>query len=335
MKKILFCLTMGLLWLSSCTRPVQRKAEKSLFVIDVLLKTTPVKDQGRSTLCWVYAMLATIETNHLMQGDSVNLSPNYIARRLMMDEMRRCYLAHGTAPLRLRGMGPRLLHLLSAYGVVPYDSYSTLKPVNLNVLAHRLQRATQAVHDFASLNAQGNRLLDEALGYLPGATVHMLGADYTPQEFARSVCRDDEYQALTSFTHHPFGQRFALEVPDNVAGDSALNVPLDKLMAFIVQRLQSGRAVFWEGDVSSEGFDFAGGVAVLTTQHITQQQRQQAFERLQTTDDHAMALVGLAHDHHGNRYFIAKNSWGAHNRFHGFVYLSEAYVRLNTTLIVG
>ena len=163
----------------------------------------------------------------------------------------------------------------------------------------------------------------------------MLGADYTPQEFARSVCRDDEYQALTSFTHHPFGQRFAIEVPDNVAGDSALNVPLDKLMAFIVQRLQSGRAVFWEGDVSSEGFDFAGGVAVLTTQHITQQQRQQAFERLQTTDDHAMALVGLAHDHRGNRYFIAKNSWGAHNRFHGFVYLSEAYVRLNTTLIVG
>ena len=106
-------------------------------------------------------------------------------------------------------------------------------------------------------------------------------------------------------------------------------------MAFIVQRLQSGRAVFWEGDVSSEGFDFAGGVAVLTTQHVTQQQRQQAFERLQTTDDHAMALVGLAHDHRGNRYFIAKNSWGAHNRFHGFVYLREAYVRLNTTLIVG
>ncbi len=186
MKKILFCLTMGLLWLSSCTRPVQRKAEKSPFIIDVLLKTTPVKDQGRSTLCWVYAMLATIETNHLMQGDSVNLSPNYIARRLMMDEMRRCYLAYGAAPLRLRGMGPRLLALLSAYGVVPYDSYSTLRPVNLNVLALRLQRATQTVHNFASLDAQGNRLLDEALGYLPGACSVCKAAERC---FGRAMCR--------------------------------------------------------------------------------------------------------------------------------------------------
>ena len=335
MKKILFCLTMGLLWLSSCTRPVQRKAEKSPFVIDVLLKTTPVKDQGRSTLCWVYAMLATIETNHLMQGDSVNLSPNYIARSLMMDEMRRCYLAHGAAPLRLRGMGPRLLHLLSAYGVVPYDSYSTLKPVNLNVLAHRLQRATQAVHDFSSLDAQGNRLLDEALGYLPGATVHMLGADYTPQEFARSVCRDDEYQALTSFTHHPFGQRFALEVPDNVDNDRVLNVPLDAMMQFVVTRLRNGRAVFWEGDVSSPGFDAASGIAKIALRNVTQQQRQRAFEQRQTTDDHALALIGIAHDRQGQRYFIAKNSWGTANRFHGFLYLSEDYLRMNTVLIIG
>ena len=73
-------------------------------------------------------MLATIETNHLMQGDSVNLSPNYIVRSLMMDEMRRCYLAHGAAPLRLRGMGPRLLALLSAYGLWPKERFAPVSP---------------------------------------------------------------------------------------------------------------------------------------------------------------------------------------------------------------
>ena len=46
---------------------------------DVLLKTTPVKDQGQSGLCWVYAMLATIETERLQLGDSVNLSPDCAA----------------------------------------------------------------------------------------------------------------------------------------------------------------------------------------------------------------------------------------------------------------
>lgn len=35
---------------------------------EVLLKTTPVKNQGHSELCWDYAMLATIETEHLMQA---------------------------------------------------------------------------------------------------------------------------------------------------------------------------------------------------------------------------------------------------------------------------
>ena len=43
---------------------------------------TPVKNQGKSELCWAYAMLATIETEHLLRGDSVNLSPQYLGRML-------------------------------------------------------------------------------------------------------------------------------------------------------------------------------------------------------------------------------------------------------------
>lgn len=61
---------------------------------EVLLKTTPVKNQGHSELCWDYAMLATIETEHLMQGDSVNLSPDYVARRLLEEEGNRLFLTH-------------------------------------------------------------------------------------------------------------------------------------------------------------------------------------------------------------------------------------------------
>ena len=47
------------------------------FRTEVRLGMTPVKDQGHSSLCWAYAMLATIETEHIQRGDSVNLSARY------------------------------------------------------------------------------------------------------------------------------------------------------------------------------------------------------------------------------------------------------------------
>ena len=47
-----------------------------------------------------------------------------------------------------------------------------------------------------------------------------------------------------------------------------------------------------------------------------------------------MALIGLAHDAEGRRYYIAKNSWGTHNRYGGFMFLSADYVRLKTICIV-
>ena len=68
-----------------------------------MVKTTPVKDQGPSALCWVYAMLATIESEHLMMGDSVNLSTDYIARALLEEQAMNYFLSQGHHPINLRG----------------------------------------------------------------------------------------------------------------------------------------------------------------------------------------------------------------------------------------
>ena len=57
----------------------QPRQEAIAFNNDVLLPITPVKDQRNSDLCWAYAMLATIETEHIVQGDSVNLSADFSA----------------------------------------------------------------------------------------------------------------------------------------------------------------------------------------------------------------------------------------------------------------
>ena len=180
------------------------------------------------------------------------------------------------------------------------------------------------------------KLLDKYIGPLPNQ-VFMLGALYTPLEFAHSVCTDDEYIALTSFKHHPYGQRFSLEVPDNYFHNTFLNVPLDTMMNRIVQSLRSGHPVCWEGDISEPGFLFGNGFAVLKHEDkkVTAERRQASFEAHRTTDDHVMEIVGLAHNQHGRRFFLCKNSWGTANSLPWFYCsLSENYVRMKTIAVV-
>ena len=302
---------------------------KEKFTIDLRLPTTPVKDQGSSSLCWVYGMLATLETEHIMRGDSVNLSPDYVARMYLSEQANRRRLlpnkiVQKEAGITTRGMCTMALDLIQTYGLHHYDAYRHKPDMDYNVLCRKLDKGNDA-----------EKLLDKYIGPLPNQ-VFMLGALYTPLEFAHSVCTDDEYVALTSFTHHPYGQRFPLEVPDNYFHNTFLNVPLDTMMNRIVQSLRAGHPVCWEGDISEPGFLFGEGYAVLKNEKkkVTAERRQASFEARRTTDDHVMEIVGLAHDQHGRRFFLCKNSWGTDNRYGGFMFLSENYVRMKTIAVV-
>lgn len=302
---------------------------KEKFTIELRLPTTHVKDQGSSSLCWVYGMLATLETEHIMRGDSVNLSPDYVARMYLSEQANRRRLlpnkiVQKEAGITTRGMCTMALDLIQTYGLQHYDAYRHKPDMDYNVLCRKLDKGNDA-----------EKLLDKYIGPLPNQ-VFMLGALYTPLEFAHSVCTDDEYIALTSFTHHPYGQRFPLEVPDNYFHNTFLNVPLDTMMNRIVQSLRAGHPVCWEGDTSEPGFLFGEGYAVLKNEKkkVTAERRQASFEARRTTDDHVMEIVGLAHDQHGRRFFLCKNSWGTANRYHGFMFLSENYVRMKTIAVV-
>ena len=108
------------------------------------------------------------------------------------------------------------------------------------------------------------------------------------------------------------------------------------MMNRIVQSLRAGHPVCWEGDISEPGFLFGDGFAVLKHEDkkVTAERRQAAFEAHRTTDDHVMEIVGLGHDQHGRSFFLCKNSWGIANRYHGFMFLSENYVRMKTIAVV-
>ena len=234
MKKLLTISVIALL--CSCAA----KQEHHHFIHEVLNRMTPVKDQGGTQTCWIYAMLAAIETEHLSWGDSVNLSPYYIEKMLEREP---------SAPESKRGMGATLLRLIQKYGIVGYDAMRTVE--------------TPAPR-----------------------WVFMLGATYTTQEFARSVCRPGEYITLTSTAREPYNKVIDVDVPDNWLHDRFLNVPIDSLLAKTERAVRQHHGVCWE----SKG--------------------------------HAMAIVGIAHDEHGEKYFIVKNSWGKDHGNKGLDYLS-------------
>lgn len=87
------------------------------YVTDVLNGMTPVKDQGKSQTCWIYGMLAAIETEHIMRGDSVNLSAAYVEK--MLDQEPQ-------VPSNHRGMGITLIEMIQKYGVTSYDAMPTV-----------------------------------------------------------------------------------------------------------------------------------------------------------------------------------------------------------------
>lgn len=331
MKKLATCISL-LLLLTSCHRQQVRAYDRGTFQTEVMLRTTPVADQGHNETCWIYAMLAVIETEHLMLGDSVHLSTDYVARAWLNREATRAFNRVGKdAEISMRGVAPMTLRLLSEEGAVPYDSYHSDSSDISAVARHvaQLSRLTGSLSDFRD---KATRIMDERIGYLP-KTIYMFGFQYTPLEFAHSVCRKEEYTALASTEQHPYGQAVDLELPDNQTHERFLNLPIDSLVSVTVRSLREGHPVLWEGDTSEKGFSFAQGVADI--RNANKLDRQRELDTRRTTDDHCMAIVGMATTpKDGRRWFIVKNSWGTQNPYGGLMYISEDYFRLKTVALV-
>jgi bleomycin hydrolase len=189
-------------------------------------------------------------------------------------------------------------------------------------------------------------VLDTYLGAVP-ETVEVDGKILSPVDFAKSTgFNPDDYVEITSFTHHPYYEKFIFELPDNWSNDPYYNVPLNELLEIMNYSLQKGYTFVWDGDVGHEGFSHKNNVAVVydgdydfnnpkTEKEITVECRQNQFDNLTTTDDHLMHITALAEDQNGTMYYKTKNSWGDDsNDFGGYLYMSETYIRLNTIAIM-
>ncbi len=213
-------------------------------------------------------------------------------------------------------------------------------------------------------------ILDAYLGAYP-AKFTFEGKEYTPETFAkeRVGLNPDDYILLTSFSHHPYYSKFIFEVPDNWVWGDVYNVQLNELTEVINNALANGYSVAWASDVSEQGFSFRNGVAVVpetdlesmdgsersrwekmskedreyamysfegpvTEKVITPEMRQEQFDNYLSTDDHGMHITGMAKDQNGTIYYKVKNSWDVNNVYEGYLYASEAFVKLKTMNIL-
>lgn len=209
-------------------------------------------------------------------------------------------------------------------------------------------------------------VLDAYLGVPPTEFVYK-GKTYTPQSFAASLgVKADDYVAVTSYTHHPFYEPFVLEIADNWLWERYINVPMEQMEAIVDNALANGYSVAWAADVSEPGFKWTQGYALMPAEvnqsslegtelarwvklsdkdrdaerynfdgpvdeiDVTQELRQQMFDSQETTDDHAMMIVGIAVDRLGNKYYKVKNSWDTNNEYGGYFYASRAYFLAKT-----
>jgi len=213
-------------------------------------------------------------------------------------------------------------------------------------------------------------ILDTYLGEVPETFVYE-GKEYDAHSFRDWLgLKQEDYISLTSYTHHPFYTAFPVEVPDNWRWALSYNLPIDELMEVMEHAIEEGYTIAWASDVSEAGFSRSGiaivpdenapenagsdqerwlgqsvrardadlkarvGVELLAEKNITQEMRQVAYDRYETTDDHGMQIYGIAQDQKGNPFFMVKNSWGETGPYKGLWYASFPFVKYKTMSIV-
>lgn len=348
-----------------------------------IIPTTSVKDQNKSGTCWAFSGISTLEDDLLRRGKGeYDLSEMFVARNAYIDKAKKYMRTNGTINFAQGGSFEDVLEMTRRYGAMPEEAYAGLNYGKKKHSHYEMAEALKSYLDAVMRNGQRTKklttawlpgfigILDAYLGPVPENFTYN-GKTYTPQSFAREIgIEPDNFEIFTSYTHHPFYEKFALEIPDNWQWSESVNVPMEDLQAITDNALDKGYTVFWGADVSEGGFKWTEGFAVnpaekeqkdmtdselsrwvklsdkdranerfkikgpVKEKEVTQEMRQLSFDNYETTDDHGMVIVGYATDQEGNKFYKVKNSWDTNQVYDGYFYVSVPYF-LEKTLNIG
>ncbi|WP_339655878.1 C1 family peptidase [Flavobacterium frigidarium] len=344
---------------------ISAKSAESFTFTDVInLGNTSIKNQGSSGTCWSYSTNSYLESEMIRMGkEPVELSQVFSARNAYVEKGKNYVRMHGAVTLGDGGELHDVTNMFRKYGAVPQSVYSGLNYGTTKNKFAEMAGITEAMLAAVVKNPNGEltpnwekayaAVIDSYLGEVP-KNFDYKGKNYTPQSFAKEVVgiNPDEYVEFASYSTEPYYAKTMMMVPDNWSFDLVYNVKMNDMTAIIDNALKSGFTVAWASDVSEKSFSWKNGVAYVPTKkfedmtteekenmfngpkpelEITEELRQKAFDNYQTTDDHAMHIVGLAKDQTGKEYYIVKNSWGVTNDYKGYLYVTKNFVKYKTT----
>lgn len=378
-KKCMFTLVLGLLSFGVVAQEKDSTEEEGFeFTTVKECPITSIKNQNRSSTCWSFSSVGFIESELLRKGKGTfDLSEMFIVHHTMIDRAVNYVRLHGESSFAPGGSFNDVFYCLANYGIVPQEAmngiqYGDTLPVHneLDVVAEAYVKAI-AGSELKKLTPVWKQgligIYDTYLGVCPQQFFYK-GKNYTPQTFAKELAIDvNDYVSITSYTHHPFYEPFAIEVQDNWRMGNSINLPLDEMMEVIDNAIGKGYTVAWGADVSETGFSRDGvgvmpddahgaeltgsdmakwtGMSIanrrkeltsrpLPEKTITQEMRQTAYDNWETTDDHGMLIYGIAKDQMGKPYYMVKNSWGKSSKYNGIWYVSKAFVAYKTMNVI-
>lgn len=336
--------------------------EAYTFTTEIDLDTTPVLSQGRTGTCWSFSSTSFLESEVIrLTGKQVDLSEMYTVRNTYPKKLENFVMRQGKSQFSEGGLAHDVMNSVASYGLVPNDVYTGLFASETSHNHAELTAVLKAMGETYIANPAKKlskkwKLATEAvLDIYLGENISNFsyqGKKYTPESFRNELkIVPADYITITSFTQAPFYTSFILNIPDNWSYGSFYNVPLNDMMAMVDHALENGFTVELDCDVSERTFSSKNGVAVIpadanhnkdaltglySEKKVSQEYRQDEFENFSTTDDHLMHITGRIKDQNETTYYKVKNSWGtdaSRNANGGYVYFSEAYMRLKTISI--
>lgn len=334
------------------TNTISYSQQKEGFKIIKLIESTPIKNQQSSGTCWSFATTSFIETEAIRLGkEPVILSPIFYVAPTYIAKANKYIRLHGNSYFAEGDLTFSVMNAYKKYGAIPEKVYNGIIPGEYRHDHYEMDNLllvmvkSVGASDYGKIKQESWRKSTEAtlkayLGDPPDSFIYE-GKSYTPKTFAAEKIgiNPDDYIEITSYNHHPFYQKFILEIPANWNNNFYLNLPIHDFKEVVDNALNQGYSLCWDGDVSETGFKEEKGIAELkgrfkNNSGITQEMRQFTFNNYTTQDDHNMHLTGLAKDKNGNEYYILKNSEGNNNDSGGYIYMSENYLLLKTISVM-
>lgn len=320
-------------------------------------EASSVKSQGRTGTCWSFSTSSFLESEFTrIHGKEVDLSEIFTVRNIYLEKAQKYLRYHGTCNFSQGSLAHDVINSYTAYGMMPEEAYSGRNSEgkhNHTALEKELKSYLDSMLKTKPIQEDWKvgfvEIMDAHLG-APPAMFTYEGVLYNPRTFTEKYLKlnMEDYVGFTSFIHHDFYDDFILEIPDNFSNGEYINLPIDELMAVIQRSLMNGISVEWDGDVSERGFMMRKGVALFNNdtndlkklpilpkeETSSAKLRQELFDAHITTDDHLMHITGMAKDENDMVYYRTKNSWGNKLGFDGYIYMSDAYMRMKTVSVV-